>query len=1105
MIRRAFLFFFLVCLGFALFLETESGQKEIRTYTESKLQALFPYRFHVGKIHCLFPFYLQLEDLAIETQDEKPILFLSSLTMMPLPIPSFGQSWHIPYLSLHSFSVHTHHLLGLALSQKTSSLSFSIAHLRVYNGEIRDSNLPVPYTFSFRGKTEINHEHCLIAGSLYDQTSALPLRKARGKLLFHDDKIDGVVSCTFKQHSLMSSFQRLVVTFDSAQHPPKTVAGSWKLEGEPTRVNFEKIFDYSINLQGTFSLPREKNTLKIDCQEFRLESSCLLPHSPTPFTTTCTGQWAIEGMLRPDYSFKIALKSLLLHTGICTIQADGKLLTRIQDDGFHVSSDLEGTCSSVNTNSTLSMKGEALLSAIQQTFSARAVSPFASAEAHWKKDRSRQTGSLVLDLISLPHILQNAPFQSLLFKTSYDSSQEQTYQSCLNIHNFSYQDTQIQNLHLQSLLHSFSPLEGKTDLSIEKAVWKKTEVKNGIFHVVHNKGTDCIDAHIDGAHALCPFHLETAFSSTKQKNETLVRFSQWQGTLGTSTFSQTQPITCSFDSLYSLKDIHASCSLGNEGMLSLSTTTLPGRKSHTAIYEKCPLLFLTLFTIDKNIHGTLTGKTSWSQGPIFPRSSFEGSCLFDVPISTPTPSTHTVKALFDIKNNQGQGEGHLFLHDLSSEQTCSCTINSDRWRMHGFLRGSMDIGVLLFPFTDQTLSFSGNTNFDIQFHGTPGAPLFLGSVSIHKGTFIIPTLEATLSNIEVEGSCEKSELRFSSIQGESGQGGALNGKGFMQLQGEDLLWQMQLILQNARFIDLPSVQATATGQVFLDGKNGSLNISAYANLDSGTIDISQNEKNSYPSLPITYRSSGRRLPIQPQTKTSSLSLDIHLEAIRSLCIKGRSFDTLWSGKALLHGPLSLLDIHSSLTCDEGALSFANKKATIERGTIETKGSAINHSSIDIVAVAPLSQGTARIFIGGRLDDPQIRLRSSPVHSEKEILSLLLFNKEITNISPFQSLQLANTALSLEKKTPGSFFFDTFKNSLGIDTIDISSQNVDPNEVTLSVGKYISDGVAVTLSKDISSEANRVGVEVDLAHNIKASATIGDDADALVSLTWKKEF
>ena len=62
-----------------------------------------------------------------------------------------------------------------------------------------------------------------------------------------------------------------------------------------------------------------------------------------------------------------------------------------------------------------------------------------------------------------------------------------------------------------------------------------------------------------------------------------------------------------------------------------------------------------------------------------------------------------------------------------------------------------------------------------------------------------------------------------------------------------------------------------------------------------------------------------------------------------------------------------------------------------------------------------------------------------------------------------------------------------------------------NDVSIKVGKYISDGVAVTVSRAVGSDTNYVGFEAQLAPEITAEAQVGADEIGILSIKWKKNY
>ena len=207
--------------------------------------------------------------------------------------------------------------------------------------------------------------------------------------------------------------------------------------------------------------------------------------------------------------------------------------------------------------------------------------------------------------------------------------------------------------------------------------------------------------------------------------------------------------------------------------------------------------------------------------------------------------------------------------------------------------------------------------------------------------------------------------------------------------------------------------------------------------------------------------------------------------------------------------------------------LGSKELTMTEGIITCAGDLFKDSRFNVRADITLPTIVAQVFLRGSLETPKFAIHSIPPRPDNEILSLLLFNKEFGDISALESLQLANTALSLDESSGPFELIDRIKQTLGIDVIDVGATSplpltsqqptaLDPtdastaqqqlqNDVSLKVGKYLSDGVSVTVSKDVSSDANRIGFEAQISKEVSACAAIGDDAEGVLSLKWKHHY
>src|SRR5581483_1104322 len=117
--------------------------------------------------------------------------------------------------------------------------------------------------------------------------------------------------------------------------------------------------------------------------------------------------------------------------------------------------------------------------------------------------------------------------------------------------------------------------------------------------------------------------------------------------------------------------------------------------------------------------------------------------------------------------------------------------------------------------------------------------------------------------------------------------------------------------------------------------------------------------------------------------------------------------------------------------------------------------------------------TFQVRITGTPDDLKINLSSTPAMPQDEILSRLIFGREMTRLTPAEGLQLAQAAATLSSGGPG--LLDKIRQKMGLDVLNIgSSQDNDslrPTQRTdstggngsmgntgVSGGKYIAKGV-----------------------------------------------
>lgn len=419
----------------------------------------------------------------------------------------------------------------------------------------------------------------------------------------------------------------------------------------------------------------------------------------------------------------------------------------------------------------------------------------------------------------------------------------------------------------------------------------------------------------------------------------------------------------------------------------------------------------------------------------------------------------------------------------------------------GSLQGRADLHIVSSSFFPPNLTCEGILESDIHWKGSLIDLSSEGSFTVKDGVFEIPGIGGTLQDIQVAGTIKDRVLEFQSIEARDGGDGTVKGFGKVLFDSHDpVVYELYFQPQSCLLVESDLGYAKGSGTVELKGKGKSLLISGNLIANEALLDLTADFSQRHPVLDVEFATQN-----QPSTpRKSSLEFDLSVQILNKAEIRGRGLASIWKGNVQIIGPADGLKIIGAINCQSGLFHFAGKDLRIRHGEITVSGNILRNSQLNILAEANTPQITAQAILTGSLERPKVRFQSTPTLSEKEIISYLMFNKSFQEISPIESLQLAHALVEIQQ--PGGPFsvLDSLKNKLMIDRLDLTSGS-ETNEVTVQVGKYISDNVIVTVSKDISSEVNRIGLGVDVTTNLRVEAEVGDDADGVVSLSWKQDY
>jgi translocation and assembly module TamB len=251
-------------------------------------------------------------------------------------------------------------------------------------------------------------------------------------------------------------------------------------------------------------------------------------------------------------------------------------------------------------------------------------------------------------------------------------------------------------------------------------------------------------------------------------------------------------------------------------------------------------------------------------------------------------------------------------------------------------------------------------------------------------------------------------------------------------------------------------------------------------------------------------------------------LDIKIDMPGNIFVRGHGLDSEWRGKLAITGTSAAPAISGSLEQIHGSVDLLGKTFTLTRGAITFDGSAKLDPVLDIVAEASTADITAQVQISGVASAPKVTLSSTPPVPQDEILSRVLFNRGVGQLSAGEGMQLAAAAATLAGGGPG--VLDKLRGSLGLDWFKLGSSPSGPTTGTLnprgaassgsssgaggtalSAGKYIAPGVSVGVSQGVSPPTSKVTVEIEVMRHLTIGGEAGQSGSTGLGLNYNYDY
>ena len=421
----------------------------------------------------------------------------------------------------------------------------------------------------------------------------------------------------------------------------------------------------------------------------------------------------------------------------------------------------------------------------------------------------------------------------------------------------------------------------------------------------------------------------------------------------------------------------------------------------------------------------------------------------------------------------------------------------------------------LLPFLQLLLpdnkEIGGNLDGSLHLGGTWSNPYLDGSCQISDAWYQNDYLGFSFRDLKGELIAKGSEIRLTNLHGYDKTDGVIQGTGNLQaFSSQSFPFHIDLDLSRVAVVDRPAAKAVANGQVRLFGNFQETNLEGELDVLSGIINIPKNLPSRVPQVDVTFINTPQDTSPSQESKRMQMNFDLKVNANETVSVKGRGITSTWKGDLKLGGNRDKLLLYGDLKLTSGEYRFNNRRFRLQKGRLQFNGDPANDAALNIEGILSLSELTVFVMLDGPLSSPHITFRSQPDHSINEILSWIMFNKEGSELSTFQAIQLAQAAVSLSSTDSNANVQSKILQQIGLDRLTLkntpSLEGEDgDNEVSIEAGKYLSEGVFVSVTRSVDGKANQVGIEADFTQDIKIEAEIGDNAEAKIITKWKHDY
>jgi translocation and assembly module TamB len=385
------------------------------------------------------------------------------------------------------------------------------------------------------------------------------------------------------------------------------------------------------------------------------------------------------------------------------------------------------------------------------------------------------------------------------------------------------------------------------------------------------------------------------------------------------------------------------------------------------------------------------------------------------------------------------------------------------------------------------------------FTGTLNAPRISGRGSLTGGELQDFAQSLRINDIVANFASDGTRLNLEKFTGKAGQG-ELSASGSIDLLAKDMPIDMRVEANQARPIASDLITASFSGAVTVTGHvQTSVTVGGNLEVTSGTINLPSNFP---PEVAVLNVRRHGQPPPPPPPRHDRILLGVTIQTAGPVFVRGHGVDATMNGSIRASGNASAPVVAGEFKMDRGTFSFAGQSLNFTSGTVRFDGTSLRNRldpALNFIAQTVSGGVTATLTITGYASAPKIVLSSTPQLPQDEVIAHLLFQQNVSQLTPLQLASIAQGAAAMGGIGESFNPLSAVRRTLGLDRLAIGSvaagANGSQNQTTVEAGRYLTRNVYVGVKQNIAG-GTQTQVQLDITRQLKAQATLSTIASAV---------